>query len=302
MQARFSRIILFASAHRANKGVQETLQALQELLHSLQVAFLIESETATYFALGQDKTTTLSDIGETGDLIIVVGGDGSLLNAARQAIKVNVPVLGINRGHLGFLTDVLPEALETKVGEILAGKFTEEKRFLLNATVLQDDAIICQGEALNDIVLLSGETPQLIEFAIYINNQLVSNQRADGMIVTTPTGSTAYALSGGGPILHPGLDAIALVPMCPHTLSSRPIVINGDNIISIVIDAHNETSPRLSCDGQESGTILPGQRIKIEKKAQKLRLIHPLDYNYYETLRAKLGWESKHQNNLFRAC
>lgn len=297
MQTRFSRIILFASPHRANLGVQETLQALQTFLLSQNITLLIEAETAAHFPLQKSTATTaIAKTGEPGDLIIVVGGDGSLLSAARSAVKVDVPVLGINRGHLGFLTDILPEELEEKIKVILAGKYTEENRFLLNATLYDDDVVRYQGESLNDVVLMFGEVPQLIEFEIYINDQLVSSQRADGLVVATPTGSTAYALSGGGPILHPALDAIVLVPISPHTLSSRPIVINGDNTIDIVINKNNETSPKLSCDGQEAVTVPPGQKIRIRKNAQQLRLIHLLDYNYYETLRAKLGWESKHNH------
>jgi len=295
MATRFSRIILFASLHRANQGVEETLRALQTFLLSQNISLLVEADTAAHFALKEVATTTLADVGAPEDLMIVVGGDGSLLSAARCAVNINLAVLGINRGYLGFLTDILPDKLEAKISAILAGEYIEENRFLLDATLYDGDQIRHRCSSLNDVVLSPGGIPQLIEFEIYINDKLVSSQRADGLVIATPTGSTAYALSNGGPILHPTLDAIVLVPIAPHTLSSRPIVVNGDNTINIVISDNNEISPNLSCDGQKTISVSPRQKIVVTKKTRQLRLIHPLDHNYYETLRAKLGWESKHQ-------
>jgi len=203
-----------------------------------------------------------------------------------------IPILGINRGSLGFLTDILPSQLE-KIKAILEGKFILEKRFLLTATVTSNNKIISQDDALNEVALIPDAIPHMIEFEIYIDKQFVCSQNSDGLIIATPTGSTAYALSGGGPILHPQLDAIVLVPMFPHSLNNRPIVVQGQCEISIIVSPNNDTSPRLSCDGRAYLNAEPGSEITIRKKPKTLHLIHPLDYSYYETLRSKLHWGKK---------
>lgn len=225
----------------------------------------------------------------------MVGGDGSLLSAARMAIKVDTPVIGINRGRLGFLTDILPHELETQLSAVLRGDYEEEKRFLLHTRIYDEDHTYFEGDALNDVVLGRGKETHLIEFSVYVNRQLVSHYRSDGMILSTPTGSTAYALSAGGPIMHPQLNAIVLVPMFSHSLSSRPLVIDGEAKIELHISQFNEADLRVSCDGHESRMVKPGQKVTVQKNGHQLRLLHPLDYHYYDTLRSKLGWESKHQ-------
>lgn len=298
MTTQFKRIVLYARWHRANREVSETLQLLRDFLVSQKLGtqpleIYLEAEAASHFTHLNLPILELAQLKANQDLIIVVGGDGSLLSAARFAVAANIHVLGINRGRLGFLTDILPEEIETKIAEILAGQFFEEKRFLLQASIYHHDQITYHGDALNDVVLLPGDAPHMIEFELIINKKPVCNQRADGLIIATPTGSTAYALSGGGPILHPQLNAISLVPMFPHTLSSRPIVIDGECEIQLHINEANEISPRLSCDGHERISVAPGDKIVITKKKQLLRLIHPLDYDYYQTLRAKLGWQSR---------
>jgi NAD+ kinase len=231
---------------------------------------------------------------EKQDLIIVVGGDGSLLSAARMAILVNLPVIGINRGRLGFLTDISPTQIDSALGAVLAGDYQEEERFLLHTRIHDGSTTYFEGDALNDVVLGRGETTHLIEFDVIINKQFVSHYRSDGFMLSTPTGSTAYSLSAGGPIMHPQLDAIVLVPMFSHSLSSRPLVVDGKVKIDLLISTTNENPLRISCDGQESRLVKAGQMVSIEKNNQKLRLLHPLDYHYYDTLRIKLGWESKH--------
>uniref|UniRef100_UPI0025877027 NAD(+) kinase n=1 Tax=uncultured Pseudomonas sp. TaxID=114707 RepID=UPI0025877027 len=203
------------------------------------------------------------------------------------------PVLGINRGKLGFLTDIRPDELETKVAEVLDGQYLMETRFLLDAFVERGGEMIGQGDALNDVVLHPGKSTRMIEFELYIDGQFVCSQRADGLIVATPTGSTAYSLSAGGPIMHPKLDAIVVVPMYPHTLSSRPIVVSGDSTLSILVSPNMTIYPQVSCDGQNHFTCAPGDTVTIQKKPHKLRLIHPLDHNYYEICRTKLGWGSR---------
>lgn len=275
------------------EDISDTLQTLKSLLQARQLAIVVEEETASFFSTDKLPTYPRDQLGKYCDLIIVVGGDGSLLNAARAGIAHQTPVLGINRGRLGFLTDINPNEINEKVAEVLDGKYIEEKRFLLEVHIQHEQQTLAPNIALNDVVLLPGDVAHMIEFSITINDQFVCNHRADGMIVATPTGSTAYALSGGGPILHPGLDAVVLVPMFPHTLSARPIVIDADSPIKITIADTNEKSPRLSCDGQTPIEIPLGATIHIHKKAENLRLIHPTDYNYFETLRLKLGWNTK---------
>ncbi|KTD15990.1 NAD kinase [Legionella lansingensis] len=294
MKQKFKRVILYARQHRANQGVSESLHRLVDFLQHEQVDTYLDIDTATYFDV---KLPILERnlMGKKQDLIVVVGGDGSLLSAARMAIKVNVPVIGINRGRLGFLTDISPNNIEHHLGAVLAGKYEEEHRFLLHTCIHDGETIYFQGDALNDVVLSRGNETHLIEFDVFINQRFVSRYRSDGMILSTPTGSTAYALSAGGPIMHPQLNAIVLVPMFSHSLSSRPFVVDGEVKIDLKISERNENDLNISCDGHESRLVKPGQLVSIEKNTQQLRLLHPIDYHYYDTLRIKLGWESKHQ-------
>ncbi|WP_419419643.1 NAD(+) kinase [Legionella sp. D16C41] len=294
MKPKFERVILYARHHRANYGVNETLERLVHFLQSEHIEILVDKDTATSFTTDL-PIISREQMGQSKDLIVVVGGDGSLLSAARMAVGIDVPVIGINRGRLGFLTDISPSEIEQQLEAVLSGKYLEEERFLLNATIHSKTEIYFQGNALNDVVLGRGSDTHLIEFDVYIDKQFVSHYRSDGMILATPTGSTAYALSAGGPIMHPQLNAIVLVPMFCHSLSSRPLVVDAGSIIDLVISKQNEVNLRISCDGHESKMVKPGQQVSITQNKQKLRLLHPCDYHYYDTLRIKLGWESKHQ-------
>jgi len=294
MKQKFKRVILYARQHRANQGVSESLHRLVDFLEQQNVQIYQDIETSTSFDM-DIPVLTRDAMGVSKDLIIVVGGDGSLLSAARMAIQVNTPVIGINRGRLGFLTDILPQDIETQLGAVLVGHYEEEQRFLLQTRIFDEKGTYFEGNALNDVVLGRGSETHLIEFDVYVNQQLVSHFRSDGMILSTPTGSTAYALSAGGPIMHPQLNAIVLVPMFSHSLSSRPLVIDGEAKIELRISEFNENELRISCDGHESRMVKPGQKVSIKKNSNQLRLLHPLDYHYYDTLRSKLGWESKHQ-------
>jgi NAD+ kinase len=294
MKQKFKRVILYARQHRANQGVSESLHRLVDFLENQKIKIYQDIDTTISYSM-DIPVLAREDMGEANDLIIVVGGDGSLLSAARMAIKVNTPVIGINRGRLGFLTDILPQDIESQLGAVLNGQYEEEKRFLLHTSIYDKDKTYFEGDALNDVVLGRGNETHLIEFDVLVNQQLVSHYRSDGMILSTPTGSTAYALSAGGPIMHPQLNAIVLVPMFSHSLSSRPIVIDGEAKIELHISEFNENELRISCDGHESRMVKPGQRVSIYKNGNQLRLLHPLDYHYYDTLRSKLGWESKHQ-------
>lgn len=272
--------------------VVETLRRLKTYLLNENYQVILEENTATMLPGHGLQVATKKLMGEICDLVIVVGGDGSLLGAARDLAKANVPLLGVNRGRLGFLTDISPDELEVRVGQVLQGDYIEEQRFLLDAHVKRGGTPLAYGTCLNDIVLHPGHSTRMIGFDLYIEGQFVYSQRSDGLIVSTPTGSTAYSLSAGGPIMHPKLDAVVLVPMFPHTLSSRPIVVDGSSEIKIVIGEDNEIYPQVSCDGQTDMTCAPGDTITIHKKPFKVRLIHPTTHNFYATCREKLGWAS----------
>ncbi len=275
--------------------VVDTLRRLKKFLSAEGHYLIIEENIGALIPGHGLQVSSVKMMGEVCDLVIVVGGDGSLLGAARELAKSDVPLLGVNRGRLGFLTDISPDELEEKVKAVLSGQFIQEKRFLLDVYVRRNGEPIGYGTGLNDIVLHPGKSTRMIGFDLFIEGQFVYSQRSDGLIVSTPTGSTAYALSAGGPLLHPKLDAIALVPMFPHTLSSRPIVVDGKSEIKIVIGEGNEIYPQVSCDGQHHIPVAPGDTVSITKKPHKARLIHPTSHNFYETCREKLGWA----NNLF---
>jgi NAD+ kinase len=200
-----------------------------------------------------------------------------------------VPILGINHGRLGFLTDISPADMEQQILEILNGAYQIEERFLLQAHVGDHP----KHDALNDVVLYAGSIARMIEFELYIDNQFVYSLRSDGLIIATSTGSTAYALSAGGPIVHPALQAIVITPISPHTLTSRPIVVNNNAIIELVISSARGMRPKFSCDGQQLNTLAAGDKLYIMRKPQTLKLIHPLKYNYYDILRTKLQWGTK---------
>jgi NAD+ kinase len=275
-----------------SKKVIETVRRLKRYLVEEGYHVILQDRIAEVMPGHGMQVCAQKLLGEICDLVIVVGGDGSLLGAARALAKHNTPVLGINRGRLGFLTDISPDdGMEDAVQKVLDGQYIEEQRFLLDAEIKRNGVPLAASEALNDVVLHPGKSARMIAFDLYVEGQFVHHQRADGMIVSSPTGSTAYALSGGGPIMHPKLDAIVLVPMFPHTLSSRPIVVDGNSEIKLVIGESNETYPTVSCDGQKHIPCAPGDAVTIRKKPHKLKLIHPKDHNFYEICRTKLGWE-----------
>ena len=275
----------------------ETLRRLVDCLASWQCQVQLEERMAQLVSGNGFCLSTRHQMGQTCDLVVVVGGDGSLLGAAQDLVPYDVPLLGVNRGSLGFLTDIQPACLEEQIGEVLQGRYKEESRFLLEAQVTSGDQAqsetVVRQSALNEVVLHPGQATRMIEFELFIDEQFVYSQRSDGLIVSTPTGSTAYALSAGGPIMHPGLDALVLVPMFAHALSSRPVVVDGNSQIRVVIGRRNKDCLQLSCDGKEPVRLEAGDSVSVGKKAERLRLIHPLDYNYYTSCRSKLGWGNR---------
>jgi len=273
--------------------VTDSLTRLVHYLTSHHYNVVIEDRTATVIPHHGQTEASRRALGELCDLVIVVGGDGSLLGAARSLCKTGTLILGVNRGRLGFLTDISPDELEQRVGEVLSGHYEVEKRFLLDAELYRNGVVVGAGEALNEVVVHPGKAVRMIEFELFIDGQFVYSQRSDGLIVATPTGSTAYALSGGGPIMHPKLDVITLVPMFPHTLSSRPIVVDAASEIRIHIGETNQTYPHISCDGQTRAVSKPDDVLVITRKPQRVQLVHPIGHNFYGVLRSKLGWSHR---------
>ncbi|EWH03956.1 NAD(+) kinase [Halomonas sp. BC04] len=273
--------------------VVDTLRRLMHFLDERDYHVIIEDRTATVLLDHGHPEASRRTLGELCDLVIVVGGDGSLLGAARTLCHSGTLVLGVNRGRLGFLTDISPDELEERVGQVLAGQYEVEERFLLDAELYRDGTQVGSGDALNEVVLHPGKAVRMIEFELFIDDQFVYSQRSDGLIIATPTGSTAYALSGGGSIMHPKLDVIELVPMFPHTLSSRPIVIDAASEIRVHIGETNQTYPHISCDGQTRAVAKPDDVLVVKRKPQRVHLVHPPGHNFYEVLRSKLGWSNR---------
>ncbi len=274
----------------------EVIDSVRRLIEFLQAdGRIVYAETVTARLLNDTsiKTISRSTVEGTVDIVIVVGGDGSMLGAARALAGVNVPLLGLNRGRLGFLTDIPPENMEDGIGRVLAGEYCSTFRFLMDMSITRDNTVLSQGLALNDVVLHPGKSVRMMEFELSIDGQFVYSQRSDGLIISSPTGSTAYALSAGGPIVHPELNAIVLVPMNAHTLSSRPIVVSGDSHLRILVGQRNELHPRVTCDGQVEYPTEPGDIIEVRRKERPIQLIHPLDHNFYATCRNKLGWGTR---------
>ncbi len=274
-------------------NVSTELTNAAKLLVSLGRKVLLDESAACPIEHHQIETASRAEIGTHCDLVIVVGGDGTLLNAARSLCDHQVPILGINLGRLGFLVDVSPDAMNTCLASVFNGEYTREQRFLLEAKIMRDGKCLHEDVALNDVVIHKWRMARMIEFDTHIDGHFVNHHRSDGLIVATPTGSTAYALSGGGPLMYPSLDAVTLVPICPHTLSDRPIVIDAASKIEIHIANNQGHDVRCSLDGQTDYDLIAGDQILITRKAEKLTMIHPKGYNYFDILRAKLHWGSQ---------
>lgn len=224
------------------------------------------------------------------DLVIVIGGDGTFLDAASSLASADVPLVGINIGRLGFLVDISPHDINSSLDKIFAGDYSKEERFLLKAEVFRDGQSLFTANALNDVVISLRDVARMMEFETRINGTYVNQQRADGLIIATPTGSTAYALSSGGPLLHPTLNAITLVPISPHTLSNRPIVVDFNSEIDVLIYETKQAIAKVSCDGRASFNVKKDDIIKIKRHSHLITLLHPPGYDHYHTLREKLHW------------
>jgi len=291
----FNRIAIVGRP--GHRGVAETCTRLMRFLSDQKVRVVMDSTTAELADSAGPEIVDREALSANCDLVIVVGGDGSMLKIAKFVVPDDVPVIGINRGKLGFLTDVLPDELEEQLSAVLAGDYTVEKRFLLDVAVIKNGQRHALASALNDVVLHPGQAAQMIEFELFVGDRFVYSQESDGLIAATPTGSTAYALSAGGPIMHPDLNAIVLVPMHPHSLSSRPVVVDGQSEIKLVVARRASHCPLISCDGEVCHTAQAGEGIIITKKRSPLLLIHPLNHTFYQACRSKLGWGSRLANS-----
>ena len=266
----------------------QTMRDLCLFLTARGLDIILEEATARVVADSTLKALSMVDIGGAVDLAIVIGGDGSLLNVARALAGAGVPLLGVNVGRLGFLADVSRDDMLTVIGRILDGDFAIEERFMLYAQIIQGEQVVHASHAFNDVVVNKLGLARLIEFSTYVDDEFVNETRADGLIVATPTGSTAYAMSAGGPILHPTLPAIVLVPICPHTLSQRPIAVHSTATIEIVIKGNQ--GAHVTFDGQANFPLHDNDRIHIRRAEAMVHLIHPSRRNHYEVLREKLHW------------
>ena len=270
--------------------VGATLRRLRDHLTARGIALLLDDESARLLGAPEGSGLSVEALGARADLVIVVGGDGTLLHAARALAGHQVPLVGINLGRLGFLVDVSPTAIETTLDAILAGEYQPDHRAMLSALVRADGEAERHYAALNDVVIHKWNTARMIEFETYIDGVFVNAQRSDGLIVATPTGSTAYALSGGGPLVDPALDAILLVPICPHDLSNRPLVVPGGSQIEVRVCGHDHGHVRVTCDGQTDLDLPRESSVRIARHPARACLLHPKGHDHYSILRAKLGW------------
>jgi NAD+ kinase len=270
-----------------DERVAEPMAALVRYLTKTGTTVIASPGIAAAFGARAVEEPEIADL---ADLIIAVGGDGTMLYAAKLAGNVNVPLLGVNRGRLGFLTDVSPAEMIGSLQRILHGEFTSETRLLLDAHILAPDGSARSATALNDIVVQRGDGGRMLYFETLIAGRPLNAHAGDGLIVATPTGSTAYALSCGGPIIEPNLNAIVIVPVCPHTLSDRPIVISADLRVEVILHTQGNSKAEIAVDGISLGHLGPDDRLVITRSNRQITLIHPPGYDFYEILRSKLHW------------
>jgi NAD+ kinase len=268
--------------------MRDSILAMCAFLASENITVSLESSTADHCNISGFTTLGMDDIGDNVDLAIVLGGDGTMLSVARKLADSHIPLIGVNQGRVGFLTDINSANMLNDMRHILAGDYSIEERILLNATVFRDGQLIMTGRAMNDVVINKAGMSRLIELEVNIDEQFVHRQRSDGLILATPTGTTAYALSAGGPILHPTLDAITLVPICPHTLSNRPIAIHSNSKVQINLVHGDDAGVHL--DGHLQLALLAGDQLLVQRDEKTVSLLHPIGHSHYDMLRQKLNW------------
>jgi len=274
-------------------GSRHVVEDIAHFLHDQGCDVSLEQDTALNTGLVQYPALDVSAIGRSCQLALVVGGDGTMLGIGRQLARYGVPLVGINQGRLGFITDIPIQGYREKLGPILRGAYEEDPRALMAAGVWRDGRCVFEATALNDVVVNRGGVASMIELRVEVDGHFVANQRADGLIIATSTGSTAYALSAGGPILYPALNAMVLAPINPHTLSNRPIVISGDSLVEIAFRPNKEFRAQVNCDNVPFPAVAIEDCIEIRKAERPFRILHPTDYDFFQILRLKLNWSNR---------
>ena len=293
MKSKFRHVALIGKYQAVATGAAgaSSRQALEDIAHFLsaqgcEVAF--ETDTAANMSITGYPVLDVPTIGAQCDLGLVVGGDGTMLGIGRQLARFGVPLIGINQGRLGFITDIPYEGFQKTLGPMLRGEHEEDHRSLMHAKVMRDGRCVFDALAMNDVVVNRGATSGMVELRVEVDGHFVANQRCDGLIIATPTGSTAYALSAGGPLLHPSIPGWVLVPIAPHTLSNRPIVLANASEIAIEVVAGRDASANF--DMQSLASLLHGDRISVTRSQHHVRFLHPRGWTYFDTLRQKLHW------------
>lgn len=270
------------------RGIRPVLEEIAHFLVDRGLEVSLERETAVATGVSDFDALSPAEMAQRCDLAVVVGGDGTMLGIARELARWNLPLVGINQGRLGFITDIPMGHYKDALTPLLAGDYEEEQRAVLEGDVWRDGECIFEGLALNDVVVNRGATASMVELSVDVDDEFVANIRADGLIVATPTGSTAYALSAGGPILHPAIGGWVVVPIASHTLSNRPIVLPDRGEIRIGIVAGKDVSANF--DMHTLASLLHGDQVRVRRSAHKVRFLHPRGWSYYATLRRKLRW------------
>lgn len=293
MQSKFQQVALIGkyqtiASGRSGHASRHALENIAHFLYDQGCEVVLEEETASNTGMTGFRTLNLEGIGTQCDLGLVVGGDGTMLGVGRELARFGVPLIGINRGRLGFITDVALENFESALAPMLRGEYEEDVRSLMQARVIRDGRCMFDALAMNDVVLHRGGTSGMVEVRVEVDGHFVANQRADGLIIATPTGSSAYALSAGGPLIHPSIDGWVLVPIAPHTLSNRPIVLSDSTEVVIELVAGRDASANF--DMQSLASLLHGDRIVVRRSEHVVRFLHPKGWTYFGTLRQKLHW------------
>ncbi len=290
MNSKFRHVAIIGKYQTIASGAfsRNALEEIAHFLHAQGCEVAFEHDTALNMGISGYRVLNVAGIGAQCDLALVVGGDGTMLGIGRQLAKFGVPLIGINQGRLGFITDIPYNGYASTLAPMLRGEFEEDHRGLIHAKVMRDGHCVFDALAMNDVVVNRGATAGMVELRVEVDGHFVANQRADGLIIATPTGSTAYSLSAGGPLLHPSIPGWVLVPIAPHTLSNRPIVLANVAEIAIAVVAGRDASA--SFDNQSLATLLHGDRIVVTRSTHHVRFLHPKGWSYFDTLRRKLHW------------
>ncbi len=293
MRSKFRHVALFGKYHTTTQGgaLENSRRALDDVAQFLTrqgCDVVLDKETASHTGMNQYPVLEMAQIGSQCDLGLVIGGDGTMLGIGRQMARYGLPLMGINQGRLGFITDIPQQSYQDVLQAMLQGNYQTEDRSLLQAQVMRDQRCVFSALAMNDVVVNRGGTSGMVELRVEVDGHFVSNQRADGLIIATPTGSTAYSLSVGGPLMHPGIGGWVMAPIAPHTLSNRPIVLPESSEISIEIVAGRYVNANF--DMQSLADLILGDQIKVQRSEHKVRFLHPSGWNYFDTLRKKMHW------------